>query len=285
MADNEKQKQLAEYVKANQSANKKAKKKLPKPTRPAKPIRQENFYKKKLRAVVDVIRVAVKKYLLPELPALTEQYDRYRPTKRTDDLNSDLNSIFANIKTYINKQVDPDEIPETTAIMVNSFQKEEFMKMVKSVLGVDIFMREPWLNDHLNQWIGTNADLIRNVEDKALHDIKYQVQSGFTQGLRHEEISANIQERLDVTDSRADLIARDQISKLNGQLNELRQTDLGITQYIWSTAHDERVRESHAEKDGETFDWDDPPEDTGNPGEDINCRCVALPVFDEDLFT
>lgn len=283
---NEKQKLLAAYVKAHGwAALKKAKKRLPKPPRPAKPIRQENYYKKQLREVVHVISQGIRIYLIPQLPHLTDQYDRYRPTKRTDSLTDDLNIIMKNVKTYLDGKVDPKTLPEATALMVNSFQKDWFMKMTKAVLGVDVFSGEPWLKEHLDSWIGTNTDLIKNLEDKALHDVKYQVQSGFTQGLRPEEISQNIQERLDVTESRADLIARDQVSKLNGQLNELRQTDLGITQYVWSTAHDERVRESHAIKEGETFSWDDPPDDTGHPGEDINCRCVALPVFDEDLFT
>jgi len=74
-------------------------------------------------------------------------------------------------------------------------------------------------------------------------------------------------------------IARDQVSKLNANLNEIRQVDAGVTSYIWRTAQDERVRDSHAEKDGEIFEWDAPPADTGHPGDDIQCRCYAEPYF------
>jgi hypothetical protein len=50
------------------------------------------------------------------------------------------------------------------------------------------------------------------------------------------------------------------------------------THYIWRTAGDDKVRPSHAANEGERFAWDNPP-DTGHPGEDINCRCVAEPYY------
>jgi SPP1 gp7 family putative phage head morphogenesis protein len=70
---------------------------------------------------------------------------------------------------------------------------------------------------------------------------------------------------------------------MTSSFNEVRQTNAGITHYIWSTSHDERVRASHARLNGETFSWKDPPEVDGeraNPGEPVNCRCVAIPVID-----
>lgn len=53
--------------------------------------------------------------------------------------------------------------------------------------------------------------------------------------------------------------------------------------YIWITQGDERVRTSHAERDGGIFDAANPPEG-GNPGDDYNCRCHAVPlkVFSDD---
>lgn len=45
-------------------------------------------------------------------------------------------------------------------------------------------------------------------------------------------------------------------------------------QYIWRTQNDDKVRSSHAANSGRLFSWDSSPE-TGNPGEDYNCRCIA----------
>ena len=51
--------------------------------------------------------------------------------------------------------------------------------------------------------------------------------------------------------------------------------------YIWRTQGDDRVRSEHAAREGEVFDFDDPPED-GNPGEAENCRCWAEPIEEKE---
>ena len=50
--------------------------------------------------------------------------------------------------------------------------------------------------------------------------------------------------------------------------------------YIWRTAGDDKVRPSHAEREGQVFSWDNPP-DGGHPGEAPNCRCTAEDVKDD----
>ena len=65
-------------------------------------------------------------------------------------------------------------------------------------------------------------------------------------------------------------LTRDQTNKLIGQLNEVRQTELGVERYVWATSGDDRVRPSHADNDGTEFAWSNPPA-TGHPGEEIQC--------------
>lgn len=62
-----------------------------------------------------------------------------------------------------------------------------------------------------------------------------------------------------------------------GLINQLRQEDLGIEQYIWRSQDDAKVRDSHAAYDDRVFRWDSPPEG-GHPGEAHNCRCFAEPI-------
>lgn len=74
-------------------------------------------------------------------------------------------------------------------------------------------------------------------------------------------------------------LTRDQNNKLVGQLSMLRQREVGIERYEWSTSNDERVRPTHVQNDGQVFAWGSPPGNgTGPPGHDVQCRCVALPV-------
>jgi SPP1 gp7 family putative phage head morphogenesis protein len=122
---------------------------------------------------------------------------------------------------------------------------------------------------------------IRLVEDAA-RAYAQQVREIFddpdAQNLRVEELKAKLLERADVSKSRAELIARDQILKLNGRITQIRQQMAGVQSYVWSTSKDERVRESHQELEGETFSWSAPPS-VGHPGEDFQCRCIALPLI------
>ena len=60
-----------------------------------------------------------------------------------------------------------------------------------------------------------------------------------------------------------------------GLINEIRQRDLGIEQYVWQTVGDEKVRASHSARDGGVYRWDSNDE---KPGEAPNCRCSARPV-------
>jgi SPP1 gp7 family putative phage head morphogenesis protein len=84
------------------------------------------------------------------------------------------------------------------------------------------------------------------------------------------------------------LIARDQILKANADLSRTRMQRVGVTRYRWSTSRDVRVRADHAALEGTMQTFSDPPvvdQRTGrraNPGVDFQCRCVAIPVFDND---
>ena len=92
---------------------------------------------------------------------------------------------------------------------------------------------------------------------------------------------------------RAQVIARDQTSKMNTNINQIRQTALGIQEYIWRTSEDSRVvgapggkypqgnamHGNHYVRNGKIFRWDEPPDD-GHPGWPIQCRCVALGIVD-----
>jgi SPP1 gp7 family putative phage head morphogenesis protein len=96
-----------------------------------------------------------------------------------------------------------------------------------------------------------------------------------------------IEERAEVSSSKAMLLSVDQTMKLNSGVMRLRHEAAGIRSYTWSTSLDERVRPMHADLEGQVFSYDDPPEtnedgDTNNPGSDYRCRCVAIPVLEDE---
>lgn len=99
-------------------------------------------------------------------------------------------------------------------------------------------------------------------------------------GVRYEVLKEQLGDLETGAGARAELIARDQTLKTLGQINGHRQSQAGVTSYIWSTSKDERVRPEHAELEGQIIPWDSPPS-VGHPGQDFQCRCVALPYIPE----
>jgi SPP1 gp7 family putative phage head morphogenesis protein len=158
------------------------------------------------------------------------------------------------------------------------------------VLEVDVLRRVPRVAARLPAFVQKNVDLIHSVVGEELRQVQAEVARAVPLGLRVEELTRRILDRADVAESRAELIARDQVLKLHGDVTRDRQTGLGVRRYRWSTSNDERVRPVHAELEGTEQSWDEPPvvsEDgrREHPGGDYQCRCVAVPLFDEDAAT
>lgn len=131
--------------------------------------------------------------------------------------------------------------------------------------------------------IKKNLELIESLSEKHLRQAGEVCREGIATGARPEDIAEEIKERTRVAKSRAMLIARDQIHKTLGQIEQTRQQDLGIRHYIWRTSRDERVRDSHKALDGLRFSWESPPE-VGHPRQDYQCRCSADPDIGELVY-
>lgn len=105
-------------------------------------------------------------------------------------------------------------------------------------------------------------------------------------GAPRQDIRDYIDARLDVGETRAKFIARQETSLYTSKLKEAQYKDAGIGEYIWKTVGDSRTRHDHRVLHNKRFSWDNPPvvddrtKRTGHPGEDFNCRCVAQPIVE-----
>lgn len=164
---------------------------------------------------------------------------------------------------------------------VDQQNTDTLQSSIQQAYGIDItqLLRAQNIQPTLMLAQRANVNLIKTIPTQYFDRLNTTVLTGIQQGQRYSDIADSIQDIYGVTDNRAKLIARDQTSKTNAAIAETRQTDLGIEEYTWLTAGDERVRETHADNDGQVFRWDSPPAETGHPGHDINCRCVAVPMM------
>ena len=123
----------------------------------------------------------------------------------------------------------------------------------------------------VSKWTAQNVDLIKTIDSRHFADVARVVEDALRKGRRTRDLKKDIAARFGVSDRRAQLIARDQLASLNMRITEARQTELGIAKYRWTTSGDERVRDEHAEIDGEVFTWAKGAPGEGHPGEPINC--------------
>lgn len=162
---------------------------------------------------------------------------------------------------------------------------------VKASVGIEI--RQSVLRDQsaiyaaMNDAREENVDLITSIPDQYMDRLEGILADNWNNNGSWEDAVGEIEDLAGVTQSRAELIARDQCQKQNSRFNEARQRSLGVTKYVWTTVGDDRVREAHQELEGQTIDYDDPPTDSdGNTGHAGDCgvgdRCTQDPVLDLD---
>lgn len=217
----------------------------------------------------------VNQFVIPVLRQYESEYSR-------DAYAVTLEQVFERLRKSYNNIGDQAKIVSSQFVTnVNTQQKQRFYRAMERAIGVNLstVVANENLTDTLVAKTRENVSLITSIPDEYFKKIEVAVFEGTTQGNRASSLIKEIQHIGKVTKSRAKLIARDQTSKLNSALVQQRQENLGVVEYIWRTAKDDRVRPSHASKNGKVFRWDNPPKDTGHPGEDINCRCVAQPII------
>lgn len=158
---------------------------------------------------------------------------------------------------------------------VNKQNKESFARIVP------IQTKDFGVDKAIDEAREANISLITEASEDYLEQISDVVAEAYEDGWRVERLMDEIIKRGGVSESRAELIARDQTLKLNAGVTRIRMQNAGIERYEWSTSLDDRVRPEHEDLEGLEFSWDDPPE-PGNPGEDYQCRCVAVPILPDD---
>lgn len=157
-----------------------------------------------------------------------------------------------------------------------------FMRVAKRTLGVDLtaVVRESDIEDALRIISQRNALLVKDIGDKAASRLSVIALEAVTTGRAFTKVGEEIAKGFGIDQRRARLIARDQMATLTSELNELRHRQAGISEYVWSSSHDERVRGLHRAIDGRVYQYGKPTDAEGGlaPGRPINCRCAARAV-------
>ncbi len=145
---------------------------------------------------------------------------------------------------------------------------------------------DPRLAEQLKAAYVENLDpYIQKWHDEQVLRLRQKVSLNVQQGFRAEKLIESIQAEKKVSSNKAKFLAKQETSLMVSKYRQIRYEEVGVTKYMWSTSKDRRVRHDHRELQGKVFRFDQPPVTDhatmarNNPGEDFNCRCVAIPVL------
>lgn len=265
------------------------------------PIRHEEDYASALIKIMRRVRAAYAP-LIRALPDIVASAEAARRGDHMDAGASDkLKRLLAHAVETSRRAVQQPELEGLArkfAGRVSLYQKVQISNQVRAALGADPVFKDRGLAARVDHFAHENATLITRIPERLHGDIAALVTRSVAGGRRAAtDIAADIEDRYQIGEKHARMIARDQVGKFYADLNHSRQREMGISRFVWRTAGDERVRgapdgkypdaqPSHFDLDGETYDYDDPPTPPGAdgpllPGEDYQCRCWAEPLFDD----
>ena len=195
--------------------------------------------------------------------------------------NFRLDASAAFILSKLRKRIDSffsDDLAFKQFFSVAKSVERSVDESLKTVASIDVAVPTA----AVDAYVVTNVSLIRTVASEHLADVERTINQARVEGLHVKGTQNLLQERFQVSKSRAKFWAVDQTLKLHSQITKERYGSAGLKTYIWTTSGDGAVRESHAGLDGRVFNWADPPAtnpagDRNNPGEDYRCRCTAAP--------
>lgn len=159
----------------------------------------------------------------------------------------------------------------------SDFQRKQLSNQMQDAIGIPYAAIERPTRDRVEEFAARNVDLIKTVPDRYFDRIRLDVEKAFATGERPETLAERFVDVYGIAERDAERIARDQIGKLNGEVNRDRQESIGVERFYWRTMNDNVVRDEHEEREGLLFEWGEA--DDGDPGEPINCRCYAEPDF------
>lgn len=229
----------------------------------------EEEYVRDLKGILDFVHRSYMNYLEPRLHMVARQDATMYTTE--------IEHLFATVSVAIRARV------------IQAFNKmagkldRNSIRQLSVLFGINA--NQLGIAHILEQFRNQNVNLVEEAGRAYAKQVRDVFDSPEAHTKRIEELQKDLVERAGVSKARAELIARDQTLKLNGQINQVRQAKAGITQYKWSTSLDSRVREGHADLEGSIQDWSNPPlvdEKTGrraHPGQDFQCRCLAIAVI------
>lgn len=247
------------------------------------PIKLEQSYSKNISKLIDELNETTlyefDKYLAADIDKGQIKIDSLFVHDGVFDI---AKSILSRVKVFFVGIVQNRVAKKIVTKHINSvsgFSKANVNTQLSS-RGINPIESEKWLKDYTQSKIAENVSYITSIRDDYTTKIEQIIYRGITNGQSSKEIRDELVKVSGLSKERAAFIARDQTGTILGQMNAQRHQRAGLIAFIWSDSGDERVRQSHHERNGKIYYYADDPL---LPGTDYGCRCVAEPLDEEEI--
>jgi SPP1 gp7 family putative phage head morphogenesis protein len=227
-----------------------------KPIQP--PFKAQNYYEKELTAYID----SIEKNLFKKFKFIADSEQQ--------------EGILAFMLSYIDNIPLFGEIALKFVSLVNLVNKKKFNANLEAIGFKEII--NPNLEKYLELKRNDNIDLIKSIPVQLHENLKVKLKE-FYENPKGKSLVKILEKEFNSSRSKAKLIARDQTAKINHGLSRQRAEANGSKSYTWRTSGDERVRSKHKKLNGKVFKWKKGSPCCGHPSDDVNCRCLALAVY------
>lgn len=254
-------------------------------------------------------------YMFNYFESHREQWQKQWERVHLDSWESEVEAFMASLELEIgNKAFDTKTIGfsvqgyvDRLAELLLVFRQGDFARQMEKILGEKIYGGTEWWQVIKKKWIVELEARARSTATDFIFQARRYVFRAVREGKDFENILEGLKLRAnDLTENRVKFLARDLVGSLNAVIQKNMQESVGVEFYLWQTQADERVRGrpgglypnapiKHWEMEGVLCKWDDPTVysiDMGltwipryedmpkkHPGEDYNCRCMAIPFL------
>lgn len=163
----------------------------------------------------------------------------------------------------------------------SQYNEDRVYNPVQDIIGIDTatLIAKEGLTPDVNALMIETAQWAKKLRDDTLEHFTANTLRAMSLGKPISEIIEEFDAEALKSKTKAQFIARNQISNFNGMSTKIRHQKLGIKKGTWITSRDERVRECHRRRDGKEFELSKGLFSSCDgkslfPGQDFNCRCT-----------
>lgn len=180
-------------------------------------------------------------------------------------------------------------IVERVMLSLNKNNQLDFYGKVSKIQGISVerLIQEEGLKENTNALILETELWARRLRDSSLQNYTANSLRVMSQGASLDDTILEYKQEVGKSRSNAKMNARSQVANFNGMSNKIRYQNLGITEAIWRTSGNEKVRKSHKDRDGKRYSLEKGLYSSIDqkwllPGVDYNCVCTGDPIIPEE---